>query len=214
MTEPFNLTVVQSSVRPVFKGDSGFRRDALQENLERACDQVRMVHKYFKSKIVVFPEFFLQGFDLGRSNEEWIEASVRIPGPQTQALGAAAKAAGCYVAAMLYEVMDEFPGRYWNTAVIIDPAGNVALTYRKLYAMTGKTRPGDVYQEYMRRFGGPQSLFPVLRTPYGNLGCLICYDVNFPEVARCLALQGAEILLHCSSETYMEIGRASCRERV
>jgi len=65
--------------------------------------------------------------------------------------------------------------------------------------MTGKTRPGDVHDEYLRRYG-PQSLFPVLRTPYGNLGCLVCYDINFPEVTRCLALNGAEVFLHISSE--------------
>ncbi|HKZ73837.1 MAG TPA: nitrilase-related carbon-nitrogen hydrolase [Steroidobacteraceae bacterium] len=201
MIEPFNLTVVQPAVRPVFKGTSGFRRDALDENLAKACDYVRVAAKYHKSRVILFPEFFLHGFELGRSTEEWIEASVRIPGPETAALGAVARSAGSYLAGMVYEVLDDFPGRYWNTAVILDPQGRVALTYRKVYAMTGKTRPGDVYTDYTQRFGGPQALFPVLRTPYGNLGCLTCYDVNFPEVTRCLALHGAEIFLHCASET-------------
>jgi predicted amidohydrolase len=105
-----------------------------------------------------------------------------------------------YVAGMIYETLAEYPGRFWNTALIIDPRGEVALTYRKLYAMTGKTRPGDVYDDYIQKFGGPESLFPVLRTPLGNLGCLVCYDINFPEVTRCLAFNGAEIFLHISSE--------------
>lgn len=200
MIEPYNLTVVQPAVKPVFKGTGPFRADALRENLERACDHVRTAHRYYKSRIVVFPEFFLHGFQPGRSNEDWIGAAVRIPGPETAELAKVARACGCYIAGMLYDVIDGFPGRFWNTAVVITPEGEVGLTYRKLYAMTGKTRPGDVYDAYVKRFDGPRSLFPVLRTPYGNLGCLVCYDINFPEVTRCLALGGAEIFLHISSE--------------
>ena len=58
---------------------------------------------------------------------------------------------------------------------------------------------GDVLDEYVNRYGEDQ-LFPVVDTPFGRLGCLTCYDINFPEVARCLALNGAEILLHPTSE--------------
>jgi predicted amidohydrolase len=201
MIEPYNLTVVQPTVRPVFaNGTAPFSAAALRANLERACEHVAYAAKLWRSRIVVFPEFFLHGFQMGRSNADWISASVRIPGPELAQLGAVARAAQCYVAGMVYDVIEGFPQRFWNTAFILDPNGEVALTYRKLYAMTGKTRPGDVYTEYQRRFGGPSSLFPVLRTPYGNLGCLVCYDVNFPEVTRCLALNGAEIFLHISSE--------------
>ncbi len=200
MTEPFNITAVQPAVRPVFLPEQPLRRESIRENLQRAVEHVLTASRYFKSRICVFPEFFLHGFCPGRSQQEWIDASLRIPGPETEELGKVARATGCYIAGMVYDVIDGFPGRFWNTAIIVDPEGKVALTYRKLYAMTGKTRPGDVYDEYIRRFGGPASLFPVLRTPYGNLGALICYDINFPEVTRCLALQGAEIFLHCSSE--------------
>lgn len=200
MVDPWTLVVAQPAVKPVFKGDAPLRRDALRENLERACQHVRTASRWFRARMIVFPEFFLHGFQPGRSNADWIEASLRIDGPELAELGRAARAANAYVAGMIYEVLDDFPGRFWNTAFILDPEGRVALTYRKLYAMTGKTRPGDVYDLYVRRFGGPESLFPVLRTPLGQFGCLVCYDVNFPEVTRCLALQGAEIFLHISSE--------------
>ncbi|NBW90355.1 MAG: hypothetical protein EBR51_10730, partial [Gammaproteobacteria bacterium] len=153
---------MQPAVKPVFKGDSPLRRDALRENLDRACEHVRVAAKYARSKVVVFPEFFLHGFQPGRSNADWIDASLKIDGPELAELGKAARSAGCYVAGMIYEVLDAYPGRFWNTAVIIDPQGEIRLTYRKLYAMTGKTRPGDVYDDYVRRYGGPQSLFPVL----------------------------------------------------
>lgn len=200
MIEPWNLTVVQPRVTPVFKGDGAFRPAALQKNLERACEAIRRASQYARSKLIVFPEFFLHGFQPGRSNADWITASVQLDGPEVRRLAEAAKSHQIYVAGMIYERLDEYPGRFWNTALIIDPQGQVALTYRKLYAMTGKTRPGDVYDDYVRRFGGPAALFPVLKTPLGNFGCLVCYDVNFPEVTRCLALNGAEIFLHISSE--------------
>ena len=200
MIEPWNLTVVQPRVIPVFKGDSAFRPHALQRNLARACDAIRRASEYARSKLVVFPEFFLHGFQPGRSNADWITASIRLDGPEVAELCATARRHQIYVAGMIYETLAEYPGRFWNTALIIDPRGEVALTYRKLYAMTGKTRPGDVYDDYIQKFGGPKSLFPVLRTPLGNLGCLVCYDINFPEVTRCLALNGAEIFLHISSE--------------
>ncbi|MGA0083953.1 MAG: nitrilase-related carbon-nitrogen hydrolase [Steroidobacteraceae bacterium] len=200
MIEPWNLTVAQPTVTPVFKGTSAFRPEALQQNLTRACETIRRASEYARSKLVVFPEFFLHGFQPGRSNADWIEASVRLDGPEVAVLCNAARRHQIYVAGMIYETLPEYPGRFWNTAIIIDPAGQVALTYRKLYAMTGKTRPGDIYDDYIQRFGGPKALFPVLRTPLGNLGCLVCYDINFPEVTRCLALNGAEIFLHISSE--------------
>lgn len=55
-------------------------------------------------------------------------------------------------------------------------------------------------EEYVDRYG-EDALFPVVDTPIGRLGCLTCYDINFPEMARSLALNGAEILLHPTSES-------------
>lgn len=155
----------------------------------------------YGSRLYVFPEFFLQGFELGRSVADWVAASLRIPGPETARLGQVARETGAYIAGMAYEVMDDFPGRYFNTAFVISPEGHVVLRYHKLYSMTTKTTPADIYDEYTRRYGGPGALFPVLDTPLGRIGILGCYDINFPEVARCLALRGAEILLHLTSES-------------
>ena len=200
MIAPYNLTVIQPNVKPVFSGDGGYRPEALQENLDHTCELILSGSRFFGSRLYVLPEFFLHGFQPGRSVDEWIEASIQVPGPQTDQLARVAREANAYICGMVYDTIEEFPGRYFNTALIIAPDGEIMLRYRKLYAMTSKTRPGDVYQQYMDQFGGPRALFPVADTPIGKLGCLICYDVNFPEVTRCLALQGAEVFLHCSSE--------------
>lgn len=200
MIEPWQLTVVQAAVRPVYRGDGPLRCDALEENLERACALVRSGARVYGSRLYVLPEFFLQGFELGRSTQDWIAASVRIPGPETTRLGEVARETGAYIAGMAYEVVDDYPGRYFNTAFLLSPDGEVVLRYRKFYSLTSKTTPADIYDEYTRRIGGPGELFPVLDTPLGRIGMLGCYDINFPEVARCLALRGAEILLHLTSE--------------
>lgn len=199
--EPYSLTVVQPNVRPVLKQKGGFEAAHLKENLDHAAALAQTAARYFQSKLIVFPEFFLHGFQPGRPVSEWIEASIAVPGPVTEELGKVAKATGAYLCGMVYEVDSDYPGRYFNTAIIIDPKGEIVLRYRKLYAMTSKTRPGDIYSEYVEKNGGPTSLFPVVDTPLGKLGCLVCYDINFPEVTRCLALQGAEVFLHCSSES-------------
>ena len=118
----------------------------------------------------------------------WVAASITLPGPEIEPLQRTVRDQGVYIAGMAYEKMPQFPGRYFNTAFIIDPRGEIALRYRKLYSITGKTTPLDVYNDYCQLFGGPESLFPVLDTPFGRLGVLVCYDIHFPEVARCLAM--------------------------
>ena len=200
MTAPFNLTVVQPRIRRVFDDQGVFHKEHLQENIDHHSELILQGAKFWKSKVFVLPEFSLHGFAGGVSVDGWIEAACRVPGPEVEQMGRIAKEAGAYIAFMVYEFMPDWPGRYWNTGVIVGPDGQVCHKYHKLYAQTTKTRPGDVYSEYTRRMGGPDALFPVLDTPFGRLGTLICYDINFPEVARCLSLRGAEILLHITSE--------------
>jgi predicted amidohydrolase len=78
---------------------------------------------------------------------------------------------------------------------VISPAGELVLRYRKLYAFSAKTRPGDVYERWIELFGR-ESLFPVVDTPLGRLGMMIAWDAQFPEVARALAMRGADVILH------------------
>lgn len=198
--EPYGVTVVQSAVRPVVRADGSYRKEVLEGNVAHLCDLVRKGAQAFRSRLFVLPEFCVHGFELGVPTAAWIEASIRLPGPEIEPLCRTARELQVYVAGMAYEKLDAFPGRFFNTAFIIDPRGEIALRYRKLYSLTGKTTPQDVYTEYCRLFGGPESLFPVLDTPLGRLGALVCYDIHFPEVARCLALRGAEVLLHITSE--------------
>jgi len=115
---------------------------------------------------------------LGKS---YLECAEPIPGPSTQYFGAlAAEHEMCIVAGLLER--DEH--LVFNTSVLIGPDGQLIGKYRKVCLprseVEGGICPGDEY--------------PVFETPFGKVGMMICYDGFFPEVARALANNGAEVI--------------------
>jgi predicted amidohydrolase len=154
----------------------------------------------------VLPQFSLHGFSMGRTSADWVNAATRIPGPETERFGELARELQVWIAGTLCEVLDEFPGRYFLTGFIVAPSGDVVLRYRKLYAFSTKTRPGDVLTRYLGLFGR-EALFPVVRTPLGRIGMAIAGDVNWPEMTRALALRGAEIILNPTAQALMPADR-------
>ncbi|MCC7495158.1 MAG: carbon-nitrogen hydrolase family protein [Fimbriimonadaceae bacterium] len=121
-----------------------------------------------------------EGVAMVGSSLSMIECLEPVPGPTTAALAPVAKQHDLYIVAGVYEQDGD---TYYNTAVLIGPQGLVG-KYRKVHlpeteALAGLT-PGDAY--------------PVFETSLGRIGLQICYDDDFPEVARALALNGAEIL--------------------
>lgn len=90
----------------------------------------------------------------------------------------------------------------FNTSFIIDPRGEIILKHWKHNHnafLLPYTSPCDVYDEFIRRYGR-KALFPVVDTPLGRLGCLTCCECMFPELARCTVFNGAEVILHPTSE--------------
>ena len=201
MVPLYTAAAVQTDVWPVFPSRSGEPApENARKNLDRAIELIMRSAAWNPSRLYVLPEFFLTGAaGIGHSAKATELMCVRIPGPEIEKLCDLAKQVNAYIAGMVWEIMDDWPDRYWNTAFILSPDGEVILKYHKHYDPTGKTKPGDVFDEYVERYG-ENALFPVVDTPLGRLGCLTCYDINFPEMARCLALNGAEILLHPTSE--------------
>ena len=130
--------------------------------------------------------------------------SMAIPSGYTDILAAKAVEHGMYVVGNGFEADESWPGRVFNCSYVIDPKGKVALKYRKVNDMAGRvanTNTPDVYSEYARRHGD-ESFFPVLDTEIGRLACMTCFDVYFPEVARILAMRGAEIIAMPTGEPY------------
>lgn len=217
--EEYSIVCFQTSINFVASTNDAKRAAVIRsENIKKALDMIDTAYggvagalSIRDAKVLLFPEFFVAGFPIKESAKEWMaKGCVELPGEESDRLAAKAKQYSCYICANSYEVSEDWPGRYFNTTFIIDPSGKIALKYRKINTFLA-TSPHDILDEYVKKYG-PKSLFPVLETPYGILGCLTCYDVNFPEVSRCLAMNGAEILLHPTGEPVSLARQRECKK--
>ncbi|AUD00752.1 nitrilase-related carbon-nitrogen hydrolase [Spirosoma pollinicola] len=149
--------------------------------------------------LVTVPEFFLTGPPVDETVHQWREkAALEIDGRIYEALGAMVQRQQIYFSGNAYEQDPFFPELYFQTSFIIGPNGDILLRYRRLNAMYTPT-PHDVWELYVDAYGY-DSLFPVAKTNIGSLACIASEDILFPEVARCLSMRGAEILIHSTSE--------------
>jgi len=144
------------------------------------------------AQLVVFPEYVL-----GR---------IRVPGPETDKLGEAAKANRIYVIVGCWEVYSD--GTFANTALIFDRHGEIAGKYHKTHAAVdhyegdppwsrpprGKSKTWFIQHdpEWIMEKGRD---LPVFELDFGKVGILTCYDGWFPEAARVLSLKGAELIV-------------------
>ncbi len=117
-----------------------------------------------------------------------------IPGPSTQFYGELARRHGVVIVTSLFE--KRAPGLYHNTAVVMESDGTIAGKYRKMHI------PDDpAYYEKFYFTPGDLGFHPV-RTSVGVLGVLVCWDQWYPEAARLMALQGAELLIYPTAIGY------------
>ena len=117
-----------------------------------------------------------------------------IPGPSTEFYGRLAKGLGVVIVTSLFE--RRAPGLYHNTAVVIEKDGSIAGKYRKMHI------PDDPAY-YEKFYFTPGDLgFKPIQTSVGKLGVLVCWDQWYPEAARLMALQGADILIYPTAIGY------------
>jgi predicted amidohydrolase len=192
---PYLASCVQTRVVPTFDVSGKFRADALEMNIARVIRFIERGADEVGAKLYSFSEFCLQAAEGGPGIKDWIAASIRVPGPETDRIAAAAQKARAYVGINTTEVIPAFPGRYFLSGVIFGPSGNIVLNYRKHYDLTTKTRPADVWTEWLDKMG-PDTVFPVADTEIGRLASIVALDVNWPEMARGFVFNGAEVLLN------------------
>jgi len=147
-----------------------------------------------KVQILSLQEVFSTPYFCCEQDIKWYETAETIPGPTVDLLSKYAKKYQMVIVAPIYEKVQE--GVYYNTAAVIDADGSYLGKMQKIHIP--HTWPGFWEKFYFK----PGSLgFPVFETRYAKIGIYICYDRHFPECARCLALNGAEILFNPSATT-------------
>ncbi len=128
-----------------------------------------------------------------------------IPGPSTDFFGQLAKRLQVVIVTSLFE--RRAPGLYHNTAVVIERDGTIAGRYRKMHI------PDDpAYYEKFYFTPGDLGFHPI-DTSVGRLGVLVCWDQWYPEAARLMALQGAELLIYPTAIGYAASDTADEQQR-
>lgn len=128
-----------------------------------------------------------------------------IPGPSTEYFGQLARELGVVIVTSLFE--RRAPGLYHNTAVVIERDGSIAGTYRKMHI------PDDpAYYEKFYFTPGDLGFHPI-DTSVGRLGVMVCWDQWYPEGARLMALQGAELLIYPTAIGYATSDSADEQQR-
>ena len=154
-------------------GDTRYNLDLCLERLEAAAKE--------GARLVVFPEAAISGY-IFNSLEEALPFAETVPGPSTAALEQRCRELEVFAA---FGLLERDGDDCYNTAVLLGPAGLVG-TYRKLH----------LPYVGVDRFVTPGDRAPlVYDTELGRIGLAICYDQEFPELSRVLALQGAEVIV-------------------
>ena len=146
-------------------------------------------------EVLCLQELFHGPYFCAEQDPRWYSTVERVPdGPTVRLMQDLAKKHSMVMVVPVYE--EEMAGVYYNTAAVLDHDGAYLGKYRKTHIP--HIAPG-FYEKYYFKPGN--SGYPVFDTRIGKVGVYICYDRHFPEGARALALNGAEIVFNPSATT-------------
>ena len=171
--------------------------DAPIEEIKRANIEkhVKMIEDAARQgvQILCMQEVFTTPYFCAEQQTRWYEAVEKIPdGPTTKLMQEVAKKHNMVIIVPIYE--EDIAGIYYNTAAVIDADGKYLGKYRKNHIP--HVAPGFWEKFYFK----PGNLgYPTFETAYARIGVYICYDRHFPEGARALGLNGAEIVFNPSA---------------
>ena len=157
------------------------------------------------AKLVVMQELHNTRYFCQVENPDYFDLAESIPGPSTERFGQLAKELGVVIVTSLFE--RRAAGLYHNTAVVIEKDGTIAGKYRKMHI------PDDpAYYEKFYFTPGDLGFHPI-QTSVGRLGVQVCWDQWYPEGARLMALQGAELLIYPTAIGYVSSDTPEEQER-
>ena len=175
-----------------------------EDNMQRLREGVtRLAQK--GAQLVVLQELHNSLYFCQTEDVRNFDLAETIPGPSTEFFGALAKQLGVVIVTSLFE--RRAPGLYHNTAVVMERDGTIAGKYRKMHI------PDDpAYYEKFYFTPGDIGFQPI-DTSVGCLGVMVCWDQWYPEAARLMALQGAELLIYPTAIGYESSDTADEQQR-
>ena len=161
--------------------------DNTQSNIILAIKSIKKAASK-KAKIICVPELFLSTYFCQTESHSNFKLAEKIPGRITKIFSDLAKELGVILILSLFE--KKTSGFYHNTSIVINEVGKILTKYRKMHI------PDDPGY-YEKFYFTPGDLgFKSVKTKFGRIGLLICWDQWFPEAARLTALKGAQIIFY------------------
>ena len=165
----------------------------MKVNCQRLAERIERLAKD-GAELIVLQELHNGVYFCQVEDVDNFDLAETIPGPSTDFYGKLAKRLGVVIVASLFE--RRAAGLYHNTAVVLEKDGTIAGCYRKMHI------PDDpAYYEKFYFTPGDLGFHPI-QTSIGRLGVLVCWDQWYPEAARLMALQGAELLIYPTAIGY------------
>ena len=164
-----------------------------KENIRRLSEGIEDLAKR-GAQLIILQELHNSLYFCQTETVDNFDIAESIPGPSTRLYGELAKRFGVVIVTSLFE--KRAAGLYHNTAVVIEKDGSIAGMYRKMHI------PDDpAYYEKFYFTPGDLGFHPI-DTSVGRLGVLVCWDQWYPEAARLMALQGAQMLIYPTAIGY------------
>lgn len=178
--------------------------DNVKANMQHIAEGIEKLAKD-GAQLIVLQELHNSLYFCQTENVDNFDLAEPIPGPSTEFYGDLARRLGVVIVTSLFE--KRAAGLYHNTAVVMERDGSIAGKYRKMHI------PDDpAYYEKFYFTPGDLGFHPI-DTSVGRLGVLVCWDQWYPEAARLMALQGAELLIYPTAIGYADSDTPDEQER-
>ena len=165
----------------------------IHDNMKRLAEGIAQLAQQ-GAQLIILQELHNSLYFCQEENVDYFDFAEPIPGPSTQFYSALAKEHGVVIVTSLFE--KRAAGLYHNTAVVIEKDGTIAGKYRKMHI------PDDpAYYEKFYFTPGDIGFHPI-DSSVGRLGVQVCWDQWYPEGARLMAMQGAELLIYPTAIGY------------
>ncbi len=204
------VAACQMNPYPYPKVDPNNPKKVQRERLARMmelCDQAQKMAGMAamgtpKVDLLVFPEFNFTFPGHEWTTEERLKTAIELPGEETEIIGKKARELDAYIVfAATTKDPKDWPGHFFTNSIIIDPNGEIIQQHWKAHRVSGgtfgySTTVHDVLDRFIEMYGW-DAVWPVARTPIGNLSSYVCSGGFAPETSRAFTFKGAEILCRC-----------------